>query len=110
MIALILTLIILGVLNSFVIIESKHYIAQPIVQLFYYIIMEGLLGRTIGKFVTRTKVEFIDKTQNKFVAVLIRTVSRIIPFEPLSIFFDEKNIMWHDKFSKSKVEIINKHK
>ena len=43
-----------------------------------------------------------------FLQVLKRTLSRIIPLDPISIFFDEDWIMWHDKLSKTKVIDIRK--
>ena len=73
-----------------------------ITQFLYYLIMEGLSGRTIGKYLTNTVV--IDAEGNKpdFKEVLIRTLCRFIPFEPISLLLHNR-IGWHDMFSKTRV-------
>lgn len=58
---------------------SKAGIGWVVVALLYYMLMEGLLGRTVGKFVTGIRV--IDartgRTPGMF-TVLIRTLLRVI--------------------------------
>lgn len=68
---------------------------------FYFALQEFLMkGRTIGKFITGTKVVLIDGNDPEFNAYLIRSVSRLVPFEQFS-FFGE--IGWHDAWSKTRV-------
>ena len=71
----------------------------------YYFILEYFFGRTIGKLVTNTKVVF-GQGQNRLVQTIIRTLVRLIPLEPFSIFFNQDRLMWHDKISNTRVELI----
>ncbi|KYH04015.1 MULTISPECIES: RDD family protein [Chryseobacterium] len=57
-------------------------------------------GRSIGKYITGTKVICIDGTEPTFNDYLIRNISRIVPFDTLS-FFGENG--WHDKWSETRV-------
>lgn len=70
-----------------------------IVFLSYYLLMEGVFSTTIGKLLTNTKVVDIDGTS--VVEVFVRTMCRIIPFEPLSFLFGKNG--WHDSISKTTV-------
>lgn len=72
--------------------------------LLYYIVMEAAFGRTIGKFITGTKVVREDGSDPDFMQILGRTLCRLIPFEPFSFLSSE--VGWHDSISKTKV--INK--
>lgn len=66
--------------------------------LLYYIICEGLFGRTLGKLITGTKV--VDSFGHKpgWGKILGRTFARLIPFEALS-FFSSDARGWHDSLS-----------
>lgn len=66
---------------------------------FYYAICEvSFKGKTFGKLITRTKVIKTDGTPLSWGDGLKRSFSRIVPFEPLSIFFGDGE-MWHDSWS-----------
>jgi uncharacterized RDD family membrane protein YckC len=65
-----------------------------IVTLIYYLFFEGIWARTPGKWLFRTKVVSNYGLPPTFRAVLLRTVSRLIPFEPFSVLFGERG--WHD--------------
>ncbi|MDR3273455.1 MAG: RDD family protein [Flavobacteriaceae bacterium] len=68
--------------------------------LYYFVVESVTKGKTVGKLITGTKVvteEGEIPTANQF---LIRTLTRFVPFEPLS-FFGEIN--WHDKWSHTRV-------
>lgn len=74
----------------------------------YYLIFEGLLETTIGKKITGLKLTGLANLpiRQKLLQVLLRTLSRLIPFEPVSLFLTEEGkIMWHDRISKIKVEL-----
>lgn len=76
--------------------------------LIYYLIFEGLLETTIGKKITGLKLTGLANLpiRQKLLQVLLRTLARLIPFEPISLFFTgEGKIMWHDRISKIKVEL-----
>ncbi len=68
----------------------------------YYFVLEGLSGRTIGKFITGTKVVNIEGDPLGFSQLFTRTLMRLLPFEPLSFFGNEPE-GWHDTFSRSLV-------
>ena len=69
---------------------------------FYYIFMEYKFQKTIGKFVTKTKV--VHKVENglRLKTIIIRTICRNIPFEYLSFFKLEYGV--HDLLSNTTVE------
>ncbi len=73
-----------------------------LISLFYYIVLESLFGRTIGKLVTGTKVvnEFGGKAS--FGQILGRSFARMIPFEAFS-FLGSTGRGWHDSLPKTYV-------
>lgn len=68
----------------------------------YYWLFEGLFGRTIGKLLTGTKVVAVDGGCANALAILERTLIRLIPFEVFS-FLGTSNSGWHDRWSKTAV-------
>ncbi|PHR72496.1 MAG: hypothetical protein COA67_04425 [Lutibacter sp.] len=80
---------------------------SAIVILFFYMILEGLTQRTIGKLVTRTKVVLENGEKPSPETIVIRSLCRIIPFEPFS-FFGNSQRGWHDTLSKTYVVDIRK--
>ncbi len=71
-----------------------------LLMLAYYILFEGLFGRTPGKFVTGTRVVDADGEKVSGKQAILRSLSRFVPFEPLSFFFGEPG-GWHDKWTKT---------
>lgn len=76
----------------------------------YYVMLESLSGRTIGKMLMRTTVVTEGGYAPTFGTVLLRTLCRFIPLEALSIFFGKEDLMWHDRLSKTEVIDISKQK
>ena len=74
------------------------------VYLIYYVAMEGILGRTVGKYLTNSSVVDADGYRPSFIQILIRSISRLIPLEALS-FLAGDAVGWHDKLSKTRVVI-----
>lgn len=64
--------------------------------LVYYTLMEAGFGKTIGKFVTRTKVVTVSGEKPGVGRCLLRSVCRFIPFEPISVL---TGTGWHDSIS-----------
>ncbi|MFK7972691.1 MAG: RDD family protein [Bacteroidia bacterium] len=64
----------------------------------YYSIMEKVYGQTIGKMITGTRVVRKNGGPISWGQALGRTASRFIPFEPFSILFSDRQVMWHDQF------------
>ena len=68
----------------------------------YFIILEYKIGRTIGKYITKTKVVTEIGEQPNLKSIIIRTFCRLIPFDSLSFLFKDGE-GWHDTISKTKV-------
>lgn len=64
----------------------------------YFYITEMYFSRTFGKYFTKTMVVFRDGSRPKMIAVIVRTLSRFIPFEGIS-FLGKRNRGIHDLFS-----------
>lgn len=67
----------------------------------YYIAMEVLFQKTLGKFITKTKVVTINGQKPKEQEIVLRTLCRMIPFDNFSFLFSRNG--WHDQFSKTRV-------
>ncbi|MFD1161081.1 MULTISPECIES: RDD family protein [Hwangdonia] len=79
-----------------------------IVLAFVYFSIEMLTkGRSIGKYITKTKVVLADGTKPTASDYLKRSFSRMIPFEALS-FLGSQSRGWHDTISKTFVVNIDK--
>ena len=83
-------------------------IISLVVYAIFYAIQESLLkGKTLGKFITKTRAVNEDNSKMNVETVLKRSFFRIIPFEPLS-FLGSSSSGWHDRWSQTKViEDIN---
>ncbi len=68
----------------------------------YYSTMEYKFGKTIGKFITKTKVVTENSLPPTYNTCFFRSIVRIIPFEPISILFDQTQA-WHDRWTKTYV-------
>ncbi|WP_072400655.1 RDD family protein [Flaviramulus basaltis] len=73
-------------------------ITGTVLALLYFITETLLKGRTVGKFVTKTKVVLEDGTMPSVIDYLKRSFSRIIPFEAFS-FLGNNGRGWHDSIS-----------
>lgn len=68
----------------------------------YYVLMEGLFGRTIGKLVTGTKVIGLDGLHPGWGTIILRSLARLVPFEPFSFLASEGG-GWHDRWTDTRV-------
>lgn len=72
-----------------------------IVIFIYYVVCEHWLnGMTLGKYATQTQVRNISGEQADLEDIIVRTLLRLIPLEPISIFFGRS---WHDQYSSTMV-------
>jgi len=78
-----------------VLISLPRYAIGAAVLLTYYIGLEGLTGRTVGKWVTGTRVVNVEGTRASFGRILGRSLARLIPFEAFS-FLGRRARGWHD--------------
>jgi len=69
--------------------------------LVYYVTMETLFQKTIGKFITKSSVVTKDGSKPTFKNIVGRTFSRMVPFDNITFLFMENGI--HDKFSETLV-------
>jgi uncharacterized RDD family membrane protein YckC len=61
----------------------------------YYSVMEATFGRTVAKFITGTKVVNARGEKPTWGQAFGRSLCRLIPFEPFSMFRSEHR-GWHD--------------
>ena len=77
--------------------------------LLYYIPQEALLGWSLGKLITGTRVVREDGTPITFGQALGRALCRFIPFEAFSFLGGNgKPVGWHDTISGTRVISIRK--
>ena len=70
--------------------------------LFYTLVEGGLRGKTMGKYITQTKVVNLDGSEPDFNTFVRRSFCRIVPFEQFSFLGDEDS-GWHDRWSDTMV-------
>ncbi|MEM6517189.1 MAG: RDD family protein [Bacteroidota bacterium] len=76
--------------------------------LIYYTAIESLTSRSVGKYITQTKIVMKDGSKPSFNAILARSFSRLIPFEHFS-FIGEESRGWHDSISDTYVIDLKKY-
>ena len=64
----------------------------------YYFSLESMNGKTLGKYLTKTRVVYKDGSTPTNGTIAKRALCRFIPFDALS-FLSSNPIGWHDKFS-----------
>lgn len=79
-----------------------HYLFNFIVAMIYYSTFEFLTGRTIAKYITKTKVITENGEKPDFRTIIIRSLCRFIPFEPFTYLGSESSGL-HDQLSKTRV-------
>lgn len=84
-----------------------EFIFGYLVLFIYYTTFETLTGRSLGKYVTNTKVVLYDGSKPAFSDIAARSLSRMIPLEQFS-FLGELGKGWHDSISKTYVVDIKK--
>ena len=67
-------------------------------QLAYYFLFEALTFRTPGKMLCQTRVMRLDGEDPTIGTALLRTLVRLVPFEPVS-FLGSLNAGWHDRWT-----------
>jgi uncharacterized RDD family membrane protein YckC len=88
----------LAIQNAWYSFFEHHVLFWVSIIILYYLLLEGIFGRTLGKFITRTKVITINGDDPNATLVLRRTLSRLIPFEIIS-FMGKNPLGWHDRWS-----------
>jgi uncharacterized RDD family membrane protein YckC len=68
----------------------------------YYTFCEKVFkGYTLGKLITGTRAVRTDGSDLTLKNAFLRTVCRLVPFEPFSIWFGDG--LWHDRWTKTMV-------
>lgn len=75
------------------------------IPLMYYTLFEFATGRTIGKYLTSTKVVNEEGGDVSFLQALGRSLCRHIPLEALS-FLGASGIGWHDRIPRTRVIMV----
>ena len=79
-----------------------EYVLGWIVVIVYYTFMEyNFQGKTIGKWITKTRALTIEGENLDFKTVLKRSAIRIVPFEAFSFLGEDVTKGWHDNWSKT---------
>lgn len=86
---------------------AQDMVFSTLLTVCYYMCMESLFGRSVGKLITGTKVLGTNGLKPSFGAILGRSWARMVPFEPFS-FFGEHG--WHDSWSGTQVVDVRKPK
>jgi uncharacterized RDD family membrane protein YckC len=87
---------------------GMQYLVGGIIFLLYFTLTEfGFKGRTLGKFITGTKAINADGSNLTFKDAFLRSLSRLVPFEPFS-FLGTGASGWHDKWTKTIVIKVQK--
>jgi len=104
--------ILLGIIIAFIapslswIYETENMLIEYalgfVIIMIYYVTLEATTGRSIAKFITKTKVVDENGEQPNFNTILLRSLCRFIPFEAFS-FLGSENTGWHDRLSKTRV-------
>lgn len=83
---------------------AEDRVADKLFSLFllmvYYLIFEIFFQRTPAKYITKTKVVMRDGSKPNAATMVKRTLSRFVPFEPVS---GSRGLWWHDRWSKTRV-------
>lgn len=82
--------------------EDATIIGILLIMPFYYVLMEYQFGKTLGKFITRTRVISQNGSRMSFGQCVLRTLCRIIPLERFSGLFSG-GVFWHDSIPKTLV-------
>lgn len=67
----------------------------------YYVVLEFLFGRTLGKVLTGTRVVTSEGRALSMPTAVLRTLCRFLPLEPMSFSLGET--WWHDSLSRTQV-------
>lgn len=87
--------------------KLENFLVTSMVYFIYLFLMEYFTkGKTLGKYITGTKVISIDGSEPSIQDYFVRTISRLVPFDGLS-YFGENG--WHDSWSNTRVIDIKKY-
>ncbi len=105
----------IGILGYLTQVDVLAFLDHPVggwafaiaIMLLYYAPMEYYTGRSLGKLLTKTYVVSMDGSKPTFKQIFLRSLARVIPFEPFS-FLGKNSRGWHDKWTSTQVCYKNK--
>ncbi|SHI62650.1 RDD family protein [Flavobacterium terrae] len=92
------------IIGSIINIEESlffSYVLLILLYVSYYTFFESNWQKTIGKFITKTKVVNFDGETPSLTEIIFRSFCRLIPFDRISFLFTKNG--FHDSISKTKV-------
>lgn len=94
--------VIIKLSNGEVVEDSQvfYFVLSYAILIGYFTILEALTGRTIGKFITGTRVYRLDGQPLIWKDTFLRALIRLIPFE---VFSGLGFAPWHDEWTKTTV-------
>ncbi len=81
--------------------ESIQYLILFLSYVLYYFIFEAIFQRTLGKFITKTKVVMNDGTKPSAGSIIVRTLIRFVPFPIFSQ--NKEGTRQHDRWTNTRV-------
>jgi uncharacterized RDD family membrane protein YckC len=105
--ALLITILILGLVDSLdnsLAFYTVGYIVILALLFMYYFVLESVFHRTVGKLITGTVVVADNGGNPTRRQILLRTLSRLVPFEFVS-FSGPRPRGWHDRWSRTRVVV-----
>ena len=79
-----------------------NYLFSFVAGSIYFLLIEGVTGRSLGKLITNTKVVDMEGNKPDFGTIFVRTLCRFIPFDAFS-YLGSDAVGWHDQISKTRV-------
>ena len=87
------------------IVDSPGFtLSSYLIYVLYYWAFETLTGKTLGKYITRTRIVKEDGSKPEPINILGRSFARLIPFDGFS-FLGTPGKGWHDSIPK--IYVIN---
>ena len=81
-----------------------YFISAILATIVFTLLEFYLKGKTLGKYVTRTRAVQLNDRRLSFKAALLRSLVRQVPFEPFSFLGgDPPTRGWHDAWADTKV-------
>lgn len=87
--------------------KALSYTLSAICFIIYYTTLEATTGRSLAKYITKTKVVGLDGESPNIGTIIKRSFCRFIPFDTLS-FLASDGTGWHDSISGTYVVDVKK--
>ena len=98
--------VLLSVLLVNVVSQANLRIVGMVFYYIYYFALEAIFGQTLGKLITKSIVtDSQGEKRPSVMQIFIRTISRLIPIDFISYFFNANGI--HDYLSKTQLVTKN---